>query len=442
MKMLRLLPLLVALAGLSGCDGDDDLCFPSDVGATAPPPGMILVGEETSVRLAPNFFGGGCGTVQAAPERLTVEVYDPDNQPVENQSALGRPSNSSTLRFTASKPGRHHVFAAFDPVGGIQQFDLYAAMDRSRDAPTLGLQQACGTLELTQKGAMVCDQDVLRNGAPVQRFANSTLAVAGDVVWVVNTSRIQRYVDTGSALTLTASVEFAQAAPEALHAWENELVVISPSYVQRFVLNGTELTFMGSTSWAQPPQPIVNGGPKVLTVRTGDRLGLITRFAANSANTPTYQVCPYRHDAGHFARSGNCTLFTGVVVGYERGALWIGDPQPFSETDFTGLRYAQWTATGLVEQASLPLGFNLKLRTRPFLRRQSAVPTLTATASSITTQQREAVAVYSADRRAILLEYLGSAFVEPSASVKLLWGTAFNSGPAGSTHIRVRPSAP
>lgn len=442
MKPLRLLPLLVALAGLSGCDGDDELCFPNGVGSPAPPPGMILVGEETTLRLSP-ILVGGCRTEQPAPESFSVEVNDPDNQPVEHQSALGRPATgSSSIRFTPSKPGRHHVFAAFDPVGGIQQFDLYAAMDRSRDAQTLRLQQGCTTLELTQKGALVCDMDVLRDGAYVQRFANSTLAVAGDVVWVVNTSRIQRYVDTGTALTLTANLEFAQALPEAVHPGENELAMLSPSYVQRFVFNGTALSFMGSTAWSASSAPIVSGGPKALMVRTGDRLGVITRLGTSPPNTPVYQVCPYRLEAGLFTRAESCTTLNGVVVGYERGALWVGDPQPFTETDFTGLRYVQWTATGLAEQASLPLGFNLKLRTKPFQRRQTAVPAVSAELSALNSQQRGAVPVYSADRRAILLEYLGPELLEPHASVKLIWGAGFGSGPAGSTLIRVRPSAP
>jgi hypothetical protein len=442
MKPLRLLPLLVALAGLSGCDGDEDACFFPDVGASVPPPGMILVGEQTTVRLSPNLIGG-CGTVEAVPDSLSVEVYDPDNQPVAHSAGLGAPGSASVIRFTASKPGRHHVFVAFDPVGGIQQFALHAAMDRSREGQTLRLQQGCTTLERTQKGALVCDLDVLRDGAYVQRFANSTLAVAGDVVWVVTTSRIHRYVDTGSTLMLTATVvATTQALPEALHAWENELVVLTPSMVQRFAFNGTELALTGSTSWGPANNPIVSGGPRVLTVRTGDRLGLVSRVATTTFNTPTYQVCPYRLEAGRFTRTTeSCAPFNGVVVGYEPSALWIADTQGFTETNFTGLRYAQWTATGLAEQAALPLGGNLRLIPRPFQSRQTAVPSISSGLSSMFSQQLVAMPVYSADRRAILLEYLGPDLTEPTGSVKLIWGMTSGSGTSGGTLIRVRPSA-
>ena len=442
MKLLRLLPLLVALTGLSGCDGGDDACFFPDVGASVPPSGIILAGELTTLRLSPNLIGS-CGSVQAVPDSLSVEVSDPDNQPVENQAALGAPGSSSVIRFTPSKPGRHHVFVAFEPVGGIQQFALHAAMDRSRDARTQRLQQGCTTLELTQKGALVCNMDVLRDGAYVQRFTNSTLAVAGDVVWVVTTSRIHRYVDTGSTLLLTATlVATIQAPPEALHAWENELVVLTPATLQRFAFDGTALALTGSTNWAPATSPIVSGGPRVLTVRTGDRLGLVSRLGPTTSNTPGYQVCPYRLDAGRFMRTTEvCTPFNGVVVGYEPSALWIADPRPFTETDFTGLRYAQWTATGLAEQASLPLGGNLRMSTGPFQSRQTAVPTITSGLSSIVSQQLVAMPVYSADRRAILLEYLGPDLTEPTASVKLIWGTTLGAGTAGSTLIRFRPSA-
>jgi hypothetical protein len=405
---------------------------------------MILVGEETSLRLSPNFMSGCTPEETATPTSLSVEVSDPDNLPVEHHSSLGSPSPSlSTIRFTARKPGRHHVFAAFDPVGGVQQFDLHAAMDHSRDAPSLVLPRSCVALERTQKGAFVCDQDVLRDGTSVQRFTASRLAVVGDVVWVVSTSRVQRYVDSGSTLTLTATLETVGGTPEALHASENEVVVIFASVLQRFTFSGTALATTGTAAWAPPTAPISTSGPVVLAVRTGDRLGIVTRTTLSSTATPGYQVCPHGLEAGRFVRTTEpCSSFSGTVVGYEPDALWVGDGLPFSETEFTSLRYVQWTAAGLVEQASLPLDFNLKLRTQPFQWRQTAVPTLTSTTAALNPLPITAVAVYSADRRAVLMEHLGLGAPETTASPRLMWAPPPAGQPNGSTIVRVRPSAP
>ncbi|HLL02466.1 MAG TPA: hypothetical protein VK539_17925 [Myxococcaceae bacterium] len=442
MKILRLFPLFIALAGLSGCD--ETPCF--DGGSVAAPmrPGMILVGEETSLRLSPTFMSG-CGPEETAtPTSLTVEVSDPDNQPVEHHSSLGSTFPSlSTIRFTARKPGRHHVFAAFDPVGGIQQFDLHAATDYSREGPALTLPRWCIALARTQKGAFVCDQDVLRDGTSVQSFPASRLAVVGDVVWVVSASRIQRYVDTGSALTLTATLQTAVGEPEALQASENEVVVLYFSVLQRFTFTGTALATTGTAAWTRPTTSISTTGPVALAVRTGDRLGIVTRTTLSSTATPGYQVCPHGLEAGRFVRTAQpCSSFSGTVVGYEPDALWVADPLSFLETEFTSLRYLQWTAAGLVEQASLPLDFNLKLRTHPFQWRQTAVPTLTSTTAAINPRPITAVAVYSAGRRSILMDHLGLGTPETMASLGLIWAPPPSSQPTGSTVVRVRPSAP
>jgi len=441
MKTLRLFPLCLALAGLSGCP--ETPCFGDQV---TPPiqPGMILVGEETSLRLAPIFVSGCTPEETPTPTSLTVEVSDPDNQPVEHHSSLGSPSTSmSTLRFTARKPGRHHVFAAFDPVGGVQQFDLHAAMDSSQEAPALRLPRSCTALERTQRGAFVCDQEVLRDGSTVQRFTDGRLAVVGDVVWVVSPLSVRRYVDSGSTLTLTATVENRQGTAEALHASENELVVLYSSVVQRFSFSGTELATTAAAPWTASPAPISLTGPNVLAVRAGDRLGIVTRATSSATNTPGYQVCPHRLEAGRFVRTTEaCSSLSGTVVGYEPDALWVGDPRPFSETDFLNLRYVQWTAEGLVEQASLPLGLNLALRTRPFLSRQTAVPTIISTSAATNPLPITAVALYSADRRAILLEHLGLGTPETTANPRLIWAPPPDSQPNTGTVLRVRQPAP
>jgi hypothetical protein len=443
MKIHRLFPLLVALVGLPGCP--DEPCFGGGVSPIQQQPGVILVGEETTLRVAPILpFSCQSGEEVPTPTSFTVEVYDADNQLVESHSSLSRPSTGlSTISFTPSKPGRHHVFAAFDPVGGIHQFDLFAAMNHASQARSLTVRQPCNSLELTTQGALVCDQDVIRNGTYVQRFANSLLAVAGDVVWVVNNARVQRYVDSGTALTLTQSLDNGMGTPEFLHASENELVVIYSSVVQRFTVSGTGLSTTGTAVWSPSGIPLSGpGGGRVLAVRTGDRLGIVTRITAGTTITSGYQACPYRLESGRFVRSAEpCSSFSGTLVGYEPDALWVGDPQPFSETEFTALRYVQWTATGLAEQASLPLDFNFKIRFGPLYSRQSAVPIITSSATSVSPRTLTTLAVYSAERRAILMEYLGPELYAASASRQLYWASQFPGAPTDGLLVLVRPSA-
>jgi hypothetical protein len=439
MKIHRLLPLLAALPGLTGCPTEP--CFSGGVGSTAMPPGMILVGEETRLQLSPNLQFGCEGTEAATPTSLTVEVYDADNQPVEHQSSLSATSTgAATIRFTARKPGRHHVFVAFDPVGGIQQLDLYAALDRSKDSSAYSLSRPCATLEHTQQGALVCNQEVLRNGVPEKSFPDSRVAVVGNVVWVVSGSKFERYEDSGTALVLTASLPHTLGATEAVLASENEVVVLHASVMQRIVFNGTALASTGTTPWVAPLGPISSTGPRVLLLRAGDRLGLVSRNTTTSNGIPLHQVCPYRLESGRFIRVGDaCPTFNGLVVGYEHGALWMGDPVSFSESNFNSLRYVEWTATGLVDQAALPLGFSLRVGTNAFSGRLSAVPAITSAISSFNSRPRVAVPVYSAERRAILLEYLDPDFVEPLATSQLVWGPPNGASTNLGIRIRVRP---
>src|SRR5688572_21634642 len=115
MKTCRFLFLLGALLGLSGCP--ETPC--SSGGSTSAPrglqPGVILVGEETRLRVSP-LLGDACGAENPeSPSSLTVEVSGPDNLLVPSQATLGNPPRASaTLAFTPDKPGRYHVFAAFD----------------------------------------------------------------------------------------------------------------------------------------------------------------------------------------------------------------------------------------------------------------------------------------------------------------------------------------
>lgn len=445
MKLCRFLFLLGALLGLAGCP--DEPCFTDSIGLPGPPPpGVIVVGEEASMRVTPLVFGG-CGTENPeSPQTLSVEVYGPDNLPVPSQSALGKPSRASaTVTFTPDKPGRYHVFAAFEPVGGIQQFDFYAARNRSAEAPVHTMNRLCGAMERTRRGGWVCDSDFVRDGSVVRQFAGARLAVAGDVVWVVDGSQTQRFVDTGTALELTATLTGGAIPIDTLLASEAELLAIRSAGVDRIVFDGTAaLALKGSAIMPASNGTLGSTGLRGLLVRSGDQLMIVINTSTSSPSQPsnsfTSQACPYRIEPERILRTTDpCQTLTGDVVGYEPGGLWVGTRFPFGEF-LADLRWVEMAGGTLVEQASLPLGTNFETVKHSFSGRNTAVPVFASPASPLSTRFQPTMPVYAPDQRTILLEYLDSEMPQPSASTSLQWGAANGSGT--TLRIRVRPTTP
>lgn len=444
LKTCRFLLLLGALWGLTGCP--DTQCFDGGVAVfPGAQPGVIVVGEPVRLEVAPSLVSACGQRFDTNPESLTVEVYGPDNQLVTSQATLGNPTSAlAIVKFTPDKPGRYHIFAAFDPVGGIQQMDLYAARNRSAEAPLFSMPSPCNSLERTQRGGWLCDLQFLRDGKLVKGFTGGRMAVAGDVVWVVSGAQVQRYVDTGTELLLTASLTSSVSLAEFLLATENELLVLRASTLERIVYDGAQT--LSLLSWR--PMPLTSGeigttGLKGLLVRSGDRLGVVTN-APNSGtgqlNSFTTQICSYRLEGDLIMGTTDpCQTFTGNVVGYEPGVLWVGTPLSFGE-QFSDLRRLEWTATGIAEQASLPLGQNFHLSSQPFTQRNWVVPVVMSPISTVGIASRVTVAVYSPERRSILLEMLDTELTNPSASGSLLW-----TGPASTPlkpRVRVRPTTP
>lgn len=446
MKTCRFLFLLGALLGLSGCPEP-----PCGIGGSPPnpgglQPGVVLMGEEARLRISPLLMDG-CGVENPeSPSALTVEVSGPDNLPVPSQAALGTSARSSaTVIFTPEQPGRYHVFAAFDPIGGIHQFDLYAARNRSAEAPVHTLPQVCGALERTRRGGWVCDSDFVRDGMVERRFSGARLAVAGDVVWVVSASQTQRFVDTGTVLELTATLTGGTSSIETLIASETELLAIRVPGVDRIVFDGTQtLVLEGSEFLPVSSGTIGSTGLRNILLRSGDRLLVIASAPASSPpplpNSFTSLACPYRIEPDRIVRGTEpCQSFTGDVVGYEPGGLWVGTRFSFGDS-VADLRWLEFTGGKLVEQASLPLGMNFKVVKHTFSLRNTAIPAIASAIPSLDPRARPTVPMYAPDERAILLEFLDAELPEPRASTSLLWGGSPN--PSAPLRIRVRPDTP
>lgn len=442
MMTRRFLFLLTALLGLSGCSSGPD-CFTSG-GVSAPTRqlGVLVVDEPAQLLLSPQFLRSCDTGIPPEPTSLSVELSDPDNEPVEHQARMGNPTTSSAfLHFTPDKPGRYHVFAAFEPVGGIQQFDLYAAKNRSAEAPLHRLSQACRAVERTQRGGWLCDTDFIRDGSVVTKFTGSRVAVAGDVVWVADSLRVQRFVDTGAALELSGTLQHVHGSAEFLLASTDELVILHGTTLQRITFNGTALASVGATLWQPGGEPVTPGGPKGLLLRKGDQLAVVasTLLSTGTANL----ACAYRLEAGRFVRAASdCQTFTGQIVGFEQHILWTASAT-FSSNTFSDLRRLEWEGGTLVSQASLPLSSDLELPSQDFARRNSVVPVIITVPLAASNQRsRGAVVVYSPERRTLQLEFLDPDLAAPVASSTLLWGSPGAGGTGAGVHIRVRPTTP
>lgn len=440
MKILQFLSLFGALLGLSGCPASScaDLVPPS---TSSQDKNVIIVSEQVRLQVSPQKLASCEPTDEVpTPESLTVEISGPDNLPVDSQSSLGSPTtDDATIRFTPTKQGRYHVFAAFDPVGGIQQFDLYAALNRSAEAPLQMLPENCNALERTKRGGFLCDTDFVRDGAVVQRFPNARMAAAGDAVWAVSPTQIMRLADTGTTLELLASRTNSVGQAIFLLASADELVIMYGSALERITFDGTQLTSTGLTTWVPSTQPIHPPSLQAVLLRTGDQLATVVGGGSTTFGTTVIQVCPYQMQQGRFVRtSANCQLLATEVVGFEPNALWIGNGAGVLD-NFTDVHRMEWTGTALVDQASLPLGNSFQLIIHTPELRNTAIPVITPFIPSIGTRSRATVPVYTPDR-GILLEMLDADVPEPTATTTLLWG---NTNPnSGTLHVRTRPSTP
>lgn len=440
-RLLALLGALALLGGLPACP-DPGGC----VTGPAPQPSvteLLLVGAPARVTVHAAMTG--CSPEETRPSSLAVELSGPDNLPVPVQKAFAPASPTvGVLHFTPEQAGRYHLFAAFDPVGGVIQADLHAARDRSGETAPVLLPLDCGTLERTQAGAWVCDARVLREATLVNNFAGSRLAVAGEVVWRMEPQRLERYVDTGTELVLTGTWPHAEGKVEAVLATPETLVTLHGQTVQHVAFDGTALTGGAPTRWATGMELPSGLGPKALLMRAGDTLAIVAGRPFGSGSPFSNEACPYTQVGDRIERAGfACTGFNGTVVGFEPGGLWVEEPG--TQT----LSYYEWTPGGLMPRAAMSLhGLQTFFTTAE--GKNTSVPVLTSSLgfpSSLGRTLRPPHALmpaYDAVQRRLLLEYLDSGMVLPQASSTLMWGrtTVFTSGtPLTSLRILSRPPA-
>lgn len=437
MRRFYAVACVVAVLGLSGCGEAESPCPFSEIPDLIPMQGLLVAGTPERLSVMP-FAIAGCTTGDRSQLfSVSAEVSGPDLMPLPSEAMLGQPGQPATVDFTPVQPGDHHVLVAFNNVGLVHQHELRAAVDQSAGVVPLPLPKPCDSLERTLQGTWICDQSVIRGGTVEAQFTTARLAVAGDIVWVVDRTSVRRFVDTGRELALTASATHSQEDPLFLLPSAEEVVVLHRSSVlQRFVFDGQgQLVSTGTSPWDAPllvsEHPFV---PSALLLREGNRLAVVSHNRFFESSGALYaRLCSYQLVSEVFVRtSEDCQTVPGSTVGFEANVLWMaGDDSRFGgDTRF--LHRWVWTEGKLVDQAQLHLGTELELQGRS-IKRTSAVPVVGSLPG--VTPSRHAAVAWSAERRKLLLQYLGEDIAFPVASSTLLWAPT-------SSKAQVRPPFP
>jgi hypothetical protein len=436
---------VLVLSGLIGCSDElvegPPFC---DFGSSPVPAqlqqGMLKVGQPFTLSVMP-LSSQSCGVENSPqPTSVTAEIEGPSGEPVEGQIQLGAGNAPATLQFTPVRPGPHHVLVAFSQVGGIHQFDFHAVVDSSTTAPSFTLKRPCSSLERTQQGAWVCDTAVLRGEAAVATFPNARLAVAGDVLWVVASAGVQRYVDTGSDLVMTGSLNHSEGAATFLLASADELAVVHTSSLALYTFSGGTLATAGAVPWTRPLVGVGSPSPYGVILRDGEHLAVVTRESVNFQ--PAVKVCPYQLVSGKPQRTtGACAQMMGDTIGFEPRVLWTREPPMLVGNRVEqGVIYRwEWTGGRLVEQGSVSLGVFARLIFPPLLN-PSNVPVVYSDVSGAF--GFTVLPIWSPERRAILFEYLEAEVLEPRASPTFYWGSTVQTSSGGVTKVRLRPQTP
>jgi hypothetical protein len=441
-RTCRLAFSVVLLLGLTGCpDNASDVCIPRPPSIQEEQPGVVLVGRQ--IRLTVHVSSSsGCPVSTPRADSVTAEIEGPDGAPVANQIELGPSRSTAVLPFTPERPGPHHILVAFSPEGGLHQFDLIAALDRSAEAPSEALSKACQNVERTLQGAWVCDTSVLRGSTVLGSFDGAWLAVAGDVVWVVDRLKVHRYVDTGTTFELTGS--FTHGNNQAvifLHASPDELLALFPFRLERYAFSEGALTATDSIPWIRPSTTVFQNLLYAVILREGDRIAIATR--SGTGDDSGVQVCPSLLVSGKFQpATGACQVIRGETIGFEPRVLWTRDlPARTAEglhQDF--LHRWVWTGGQMVEQGSLELGPNAWVGNQSTFG-VAALPLVYSSHAPPGYPSGPYVVTWSPQRQELLLELLAVDTFYSRASHTFFWGQTAQSS-AAPTRVRLRPPPP
>lgn len=213
------------------------------------------VGQPMTVTLQwePGYTCSGA-TATATVTGITLEVTDPDNQPIEaTATAPVKKSGQyntelweTTVTFTPGKTGSFHVLGTFEPGLALVQKDAWVVNDRRTEPAALSVSgMSCWHLERTAQGSVVCQQQnsnatLYRNGNQVATWSYGTAHVAGNVIWVLGTSGgLTRNVDNGTGGPTQTAAVAASLGQDIFAATENDALVWSNNRLKLYHFNGS-----------------------------------------------------------------------------------------------------------------------------------------------------------------------------------------------------------
>lgn len=285
-----------------------------------------------------------------------LAVADPENQPVEHSAefhSFGQASNGYLeVSFPTAQPGEYHVHAELAFLGRdvVMQRDVTVFEDHTA-ATFVELPAACNRLQRTSLGAFLCDGQVFRDGAEVQRLTGE-LRVAGNVVWRWADGQIERWVESDRA-GLQAGFPFV----DAMDASEDDLIVFAEQKVYRFMYGSNGLTVLGPTQ-----MPTSLGLPPTMTLREGALV-----FAIEASTRSIGPPPPFCYSTWEVSSTPALVSEANDLMGFCSNASLPGTPVAagdgwlWTRQEDGSVRLARPSGTRLQleRSAALPKGFSL-----------------------------------------------------------------------------------
>jgi hypothetical protein len=267
-------------------------------------------------------------------EQLHAEVLGPDGQPValfqQQSPAEGQTFRmNAQVRFVPPQPGTYTLRTRVEGTPGTLETALLVVAERQVQVQEL--ERWCLVVYRMASGAVLCDEQVLRDGVEVQALTpGAQRAIAGNVVWELEGGHLRRLVDRGEgALVMepAASLDVEEAGVETLHATEDELVVVhGRGKLARYVRDSSGLLAQAG----QASYPYFSAYPMThLVLRVPGRVVLVATYGGNSSMSA---ACTYSSAGdgltqvpwkGPSAQQWNgCQFLAGIAFGLADGGVW------------------------------------------------------------------------------------------------------------------------
>jgi hypothetical protein len=288
--------------------------------------GFLIAGKPSTVTVGvvavcPNSDGQR----SRAADQVTVEVFDPDDQPVAfTVSEINRTPGdvivptSVEVSFTPDRVGGWRINTTFEPgIGRTSQ--VVQALEQRTDAGVRVVAvdlPGCTQYAVTELGTVLCGTVNPHSGpsgvatSRGQRLSGSVFAVDQNAVWSLShaSGTLERWVDDGSALKLSHSLNTELfggfVAPHSGGLWMSGSHPMAPSSVSVVRVEPELDGGLSLQKRATAPIGVVRG------MMVGDAL-----FFSNEGSA----VVTFLADGG----SQNVTVPPGPFVGTDETTLWI-----------------------------------------------------------------------------------------------------------------------